>query len=95
MTCYKMYENIPLLINKTLSRQLEKDTLEHLMECESCRQELAFWIQVSAEQKSYEVELSKSIKNKIYSNIEIKENTMIEATKQAVKIYFKVIKSIL
>lgn len=95
MKCETMYEMIPLLINVSLSSFDEKQVLEHLMECENCRQELAFWIKISSYEKKHTSELTQDKKREIYIKLLGKENTAIDLTKQALKVYFKLIKSII
>ena len=95
MNCEKMFEIMPELLNKTLGKDEEKAALLHLMECEECRQELAFWTKVADAQKDYAQEFKNEQKQAILENLMQEEMTAISLTTQAVKVYFKVIESIL
>lgn len=95
MNCEKMFEIMPRLINGSLGRADEKEALEHLMECEMCRRELAFWTKVADAQEPFENEFDNSERIRIYEELSRKDPTALDITKQAVKVYFKVIESIL
>ena len=95
MNCEKMFDIMPMLINGSLDRAEEKAALEHLMECDECRRELAFWTRVADAHKSFEGEFTASDKDKIYQALTRRPSTAWDVTKQAVKVYFKVIESIL
>ena len=95
MNCENIFEKIPQLINSSLGKVEESEVLTHLMSCENCRQELAFWIKVSDLQPNVEIEFDKESKDKIFNSLLSQETTAWDITKQAVKVYFKVIESIL
>ena len=95
MNCEKMIDIMPELFNKTLGKDEERAALLHLMECEECRQDLAFWTKVADAQKDYAHEFKNAQKQAVFENLKQKEISAIGLTKQAFKIYFKVIESIL
>ena len=95
MNCDRMFEIIPQLLNATLSKDEEAQALGHLMQCDSCRRELAFWTKVSDAQTVYEREFSHAERESIFAALTEREQTAVDITKQAVKVYFKVIESIL
>ena len=95
MNCDTMFEIIPQILNGTLPKEEEAQALGHLMHCESCRRELAFWTKVSDAQAVYEKEFSHAERDSIFAALTKKEQTAVDITKQAVKVYFKVIESIL
>ncbi len=95
MKCDKMFEIIPQLINGTLPKDEEGQALEHLTQCESCRRELAFWTKIADAQTVYKKEFTHLQREKIFSVLTEKGQTAVDITKQAVKVYFKVIESIL
>jgi anti-sigma factor RsiW len=95
MKCDKMFEIIPQLLNGALPKEEEAQALGHLMQCESCRRELAFWTKVSDAQAVCEKEFSNTKRESIFAALTEREQTAVDITKQAVKVYFKVIESIL
>ncbi len=94
MNCEKMNEYIPQLLAQSLDREEEKDVLNHLMNCENCRQELAFWTKIADSASKYEHEFSKDAKEAILDEITGRKTTAFELVKESFKIYFKVIKII-
>lgn len=95
MNCEKMFEKMPLIINLSLNKKEESEALNHLMKCDVCRRELAFWTKIADTQSAYEKELSIPKKARIFKSLTQKPQTALGATKKAVKVYFKVIESIL
>jgi hypothetical protein len=95
MNCGKMTDMMPMLLNGSLGKAEEKAALEHLMECESCRRELAFWTQVADAQAPFEKEFPAADRERILDDLTRKNPTVLGVTKQAVKVYFKVIEQIL
>ena len=95
MNCEKMFEIIPLIVNGSLGKEEERQALKHLMECESCRRELAFWTKVADSQPGFKKEFAADDREKIYKDLTRKDPTAWGLTRQAVKVYFKVIESIL
>ncbi len=92
MKCEKMTEYIPQLINGTINHTAEKEVLNHLMECEECRAELAFWTQIADAAPNYEKEFSSETKKSIYTKLAGIKLSAYELVKDSFKIYFKVIK---
>jgi predicted anti-sigma-YlaC factor YlaD len=94
MKCEIIEEKIPMLVAGTLNREDERDVLNHLMECEQCRQELAFWIQVAKASKSYENEFAEVDRKSIFKKLMGEKTSVYKVIISSVKVYFKVIDSI-
>lgn len=94
MNCEKMNEYIPQLLGQSLGQEEEKDVLNHLMKCENCRYELAFWTKIADYVPKYEQEFSRDAKESLLDELTGRKNTAFELVKESFKIYFKVIKII-
>jgi predicted anti-sigma-YlaC factor YlaD len=93
MKCHEIEELLPEFINGTVDKSSEKEVFEHLLICESCRKELAFWIEIADCNKAQKIELTI---NKITKEKLIKEETStFDLAKKAVQIYFKVLDQII
>ena len=93
MTCSDFCEIVPLLINQSLEQEMEKEALQHLMGCESCRQELAFWTQIATAQAKER--LPGFTKERILKAVRDDQLSALRLTGKAVGLYFKIIKSII
>lgn len=93
MKCHEIEELLPEFINNTVDKCAEKEIFQHLSICESCRKELAFWIEVADCNKAYQIDSksNKEIRKKV-----IKEDvSTLSFAKKAVEIYFKVVKQVI
>lgn len=91
MTCEYFVEIAPLILNGSLSKDEEKEALEHIMHCADCREELAFWSQIAGAQGKEKMDHKK--KRAIGQRVVHQEDAW-DVTKKAVGLYFKVVKGV-
>lgn len=93
MKCHEIEELLPEFINQSVDKFNEKEIFQHLSICESCRKELAFWIEIADCNKTQQMDTKskKEIKKKVIKD----DVSTLSLTKKAVQIYFKVIDQII
>jgi|GEM_PF-5640502 len=90
MKCEELFTVIPRLLAGDIDKETEKKAYEHLMACEECRRELAFWSSLANEIPPGK--MPESRKRHVRQALFPKESGALDLTISAVKVMFKMIK---